>query len=362
MLLGFVFAGVFVLLNMGGQVASIPLGQKTEHLVPHESPRAKPPLPVPSPRVQVSQQPTEAPNQERKQRPADWFNLLAHRSASDSDNNYLIQIASACPVPPDKRRLVLEVGGNKGYAIPRYNFLWGNMDNQLVFDSIKHLQSKTHMFRENLLTVEVFEPTKSAINVLSTLLGKLPSLLGVTINQMGVSDEDGEATFYTPYANVGDEGAHMGRTRSIPEEGPKETVKIVQLDTFLDQKYPSGFPGPIVYVKIDTEGFDALCVRGMKRSLEKGLIWAFQFEFLKSWKDGRTKEKEYIKPLGDWLASIGYACYGYVVSDQQGNSGFIRWNGPGFWDDRVENIEFNPQCINTKLPCYANFELSYIFS
>jgi FkbM family methyltransferase len=293
-------------------------------------------------------------------RPADWFDHFKRGLFSANNGNaYLLALAGMCTPPLNSKRLVLEVGGNKGYAIPRYNFIWGNLDVQLVMDTIKILQWKTIMWRENLLTVEVFEPTQSAINVLQHLVKHVPSLKGVNINHKGVSDEDGQATFYTPYTNVGDEGAHMGHTASLPEGGPTDTVQIVRLDTFMAQKYPGGFPGPIVFVKVDTEGFDAAVVRGMSKLLETHSVWAFQFEFINAWKDGRTKHPESIKVLGDWLSTLGYACYGWVHNGM--TSGFIRWNGPAHWDDRVENTEFDAHCIYAELPCYTNFETAFGF-
>jgi len=64
-----------------------------------------------------------------------------------------------------------------------------------------------------------------------------------------------------------------------------------------------------------------------------------------------------IKSVGDWLSEIGYACYGYI--NHAGKTGFVRWNGQGFWDDGVEKIEFDSVCISTKLPCYKNFEVAF---
>ena len=151
----------------------------------------------------------------------------------------------------------------------------------------------------------------------------------------------------------------MGHTGSLPEKGPKETVQIVQLDTFLEHKYPVGLPGPIVFVKIDTEGFDAAVVRGMRKALAQHKVWSFDFEFTKAWKDGRTKHPERIKVLGDWLATLGYACYGWVQDGKV--SGFVRWNGPSYWHDGVEDLTFDAHCINAELPCYSNFETAFGF-
>ncbi len=103
---------------------------------------------------------------------------------------------------------MIDVGGNKGYSLPRYGLIWGNLDVSLVRKSIRHYQNKTALWIESALQLHVFEPTRSAFDILEHLTNEIP-MDGVFLHKFGVSDIEGNFTFSTPYASVGDEGAHM---------------------------------------------------------------------------------------------------------------------------------------------------------
>lgn len=83
----------------------------------------------------------------------------------------------------------------------------------------------------------------------------------------------GEATFYS-----GEVGA--GTNSLSPASGSKaEIVKLTTVDEFLQQ---SG-DGSVSMVKIDTEGFDLLVLRGAEKMLGEGRIEIVQFEYNWRW-------------------------------------------------------------------------------
>jgi len=274
----------------------------------------------------------------------------AKHTPLDNDNSYLFAIRAICP-PQAGPRLVLEVGGNKGYAIPRYGFLWGNLDFATVRNHIKHLQDRTHMWADNQLTLHVFEPTKSAIDVLNALKTAMP-FLPMTLNHVGVSDKDGTATFHTPYANVGDEGATIGPNKH-GNAGPVEEVKLVQLDTFYQQHLASSFP-QIAYIKVDVEGHDTHVVRGMMNNLLKNeRVMAFEFEV------GHQVADE-VHKLVDQLLEYNYGCY-VLRHNSFGMTRFVSISG-NHWDDAAYKAtgRQNIVCLHMKAPCFGSFQSSFV--
>lgn len=282
----------------------------------------------------------------------DLHTILTSPTKQFDNNDYLIDIASRCPVPAGQPRMVLDVGGNKGYSLPRYGLIWGNLDVSLVRKSIGHYQDKSAMWFGNALELHVFEPTRSAFEILEHLTSEIP-MDGIFLHNLGVSEIEGNFTFSTPYDNAGDEGAHMGHTKNLPEEGPSETVKVVTLDAWYQGTWQHGYPGRIPYVKIDTEGFDALVVRGMTGLLAGGKIEAFEFEYASSWIDGRTPKPEKLHDLLRMLLGYSFHCF-KLSEDTAGSHEFVRINTPGLLRKELDEIcdLCTVVCINKKMECF----------
>jgi FkbM family methyltransferase len=95
----------------------------------------------------------------------------------------------------------------------------------------------------------------------------------VTVQPYALSDALGEATFYS-----GEVGA--GTNSLSPASGTKaEIVKLTTVDEFLQQSREAS----VSMVKIDTEGFDLLVLKGAEKALSAGLIELVQFEYNWRW-------------------------------------------------------------------------------
>jgi FkbM family methyltransferase len=279
-------------------------------------------------------------------------------SIHDKDNSYLSYLSLVCPPANGMAVYVLDVGGNKGYSLPRYGFVWGNFDVAVVKHQIKQLQDKTHMWHQGRdLQVHVFEPTQSAVDVLTALQESLP-FYKFHLHHVGVSDFVGESTFYTPYLNVGDEGAAMGKQPGLPTV-IQETVPIVTLDSFYEKLTSGqGTIPKIEFIKIDVEGFEPLVIRGMSEFiLRNHLVKAFEFEYSKAWADGRTSPKYFLKDIVGLIDGLAYNCF--LKVGYSGITRLVRISGDGFWDDRYgTEIADNTNifCLDALLPCYDEIE------
>ena len=275
-------------------------------------------------------------------------------AALDKDSTYLLYLASLCPPRAQGRRIVLDIGGNKGYSLPRYGFLWGNLDHAIVLHHVQNLIPKTNMWREDHgLEVHVFEPSSSAYSVLSALKNSLP-FYRLFLHRTAVSSEEGSTELVIPYDNVGDEGGAIaveGRIPGLPVHST-ETINVTTLDSFYSQTYQEN--EVVEYVKIDVEGFESHVIRGMEHVLSKKLVKAFEFEYGPAWYDGRTGEPQSLRATVDRLYEKDYACYFIVSVD--GTMGFIRIT-PTPWEDAFDSLSrCNVFCINNALPCFDTFD------
>lgn len=277
---------------------------------------------------------------------------------SGNEHRYLSYMTYMCPPESDDHRLVFDVGGNKGYTLPRYGFIFGNLDLALVKHNIKHLISKTnYWYSPHGLEVHVFEPTSSAFKVLQTLQEALPFFHSLYLHNFGVSESNGNTTFYIPYNNIGDEGGAMsavGRIPSLPTH-LKEEVSIVKLDDFYFSRIqPRLGSVRIEYIKIDVEGFDSYVVRGMKSLLEKRIVRAFEFEYGNSWRDGRTGRPQSLEATVSMLQGLKYECF--LMS--QSLSKLLIWTpiSGSSWKSEYESISLAVVfCIDAQQPCYKHF-------
>lgn len=118
--------------------------------------------------------------------------------------------------------------------------------------------------------VHSFEPS---LATRSMLTARFVGSANVTVQPYALSNTVGEATFYS-----GEDGSGTNSLSSISGL-VKETVKLNTIDNFLQQ---AGIES-VLMVKIDTEGFDLLVLKGAKYALSAGLIDIIQFEYNWRW-------------------------------------------------------------------------------
>ncbi|MEK7469126.1 MAG: FkbM family methyltransferase [Planctomycetota bacterium] len=120
------------------------------------------------------------------------------------------------------------------------------------------------------LSIHTFEPSTATRNLLSA---RFREKSGVRVHSQAMSDRPGERMFY------GDkEGA--GTNSLDPLSGPgKESVPVTTLDLFFESE---GLAAAAM-VKIDTEGFDLLVLKGAANLLRDGRVDVFQFEYNWRW-------------------------------------------------------------------------------
>ena len=118
--------------------------------------------------------------------------------------------------------------------------------------------------------IHAFEPSMETRSLLSN---RFPDNPAVTVQPFALADRVGDATFFT--AEVG------GGTNSLSSSsgGNTEIVQMTTIDRFLESRSIEA----ISMVKIDTEGFDLLVLRGAERSLSSGAIELIQFEYNWRW-------------------------------------------------------------------------------
>jgi FkbM family methyltransferase len=118
--------------------------------------------------------------------------------------------------------------------------------------------------------VHSFEPS---LATRSMLTARFVGNVAVTVQPYALSERVGEATFYS-----NEDGA--GTNSLSPSAGLNaEVVKLITIDQFLQQ---TGIE-TVSMVKIDTEGFDLLVLKGADESLHDGRIEIVQFEYNWRW-------------------------------------------------------------------------------
>lgn len=120
------------------------------------------------------------------------------------------------------------------------------------------------------LNIHAFEPSQATRLMLAA---RFPDSNAVTVQPYALSDSTGEATFYSE--EVG------GGTNSLSSSsGSKsEIVKLTTVDIFLKETDIA----EVSMMKIDTEGFDLLVLRGAENALNAGRIEVLQFEYNWRW-------------------------------------------------------------------------------
>lgn len=157
---------------------------------------------------------------------------------------------------------------------------------------------------------------------------------------MGMSNEEGTAEFTTS-GQPGDELASMSKAgyNQSPQHSRAVKVPITTIDAFVEKQ---GLER-IDYCKIDTEGFDALVVRGAERTLRARKISLLQFEYNDVWNrvDNRVHN---LRSTTEFLESLGYDCY------LLGRRNMVQLTR-GLWDPSFEIMAWsNCFCIGRHMP------------
>ena len=122
----------------------------------------------------------------------------------------------------------------------------------------------------NEVHVHAFEPSLATRLMLTS---RFRESAAVTVQPYALSETIGEARFYS-----NEDGA--GTNSLSPSSGLNvEVAKLLTIDRFLQQSAIE----IVSMLKIDTEGFDLLVLRGAERALKDGRIDVVQFEYNWRW-------------------------------------------------------------------------------
>jgi len=123
---------------------------------------------------------------------------------------------------------------------------------------------------EHSLCLHAFEPSRFSRAILTA---RFANQSNVNIHPNALSSKSGKATFYS-------NGDADGINSLSSVSGPyAETVLVGTLDEFLEQEHIE----PVAMIKIDTEGFDSLVLRGAGACLARGAVEVVQFEYNWRW-------------------------------------------------------------------------------
>ncbi|MEP4484846.1 MAG: FkbM family methyltransferase [Halioglobus sp.] len=124
--------------------------------------------------------------------------------------------------------------------------------------------------KSRTLSVKAFEPSSYTRALLSQ---RFQANTAVTVYETALSSQAGTATFF-----IGRDGAGTNSLNSV-SGNDTETVPVTTLDQFLLTESI----GHVDFIKIDTEGFDALVIGGALASMAAGKIDLIQFEYNWRW-------------------------------------------------------------------------------
>lgn len=113
--------------------------------------------------------------------------------------------------------------------------------------------------------------------------------------------------------------------RPLASHGCTQPVRATSLDDFFDRTF--GEAAPIYQVLVDTEGWDALVIEGMRRALlaKRVSLLSFEYTYKGFWSTGGTAGTANCRALAtllSWLWRAGYSCF------WQGRRHLVPANGP----------------------------------
>jgi FkbM family methyltransferase len=118
--------------------------------------------------------------------------------------------------------------------------------------------------------VHAFEPSSFSRAI---LMSRFAQRTNVTVHPLALSNHSGTASFYS--------NGHAAGTNSLSSLSGShaEVVGVGTLDEFLQQEHLES----IAMIKIDSEGFDSLILRGAAACLTRGAVEVVQFEYNWRW-------------------------------------------------------------------------------
>jgi FkbM family methyltransferase len=130
--------------------------------------------------------------------------------------------------------------------------------------------------------LHAFEPTSATRELLTANVGAF-----ARVHADALSEREGRATLYSS-------GAAAGSNSLTPTPGTHaEDVTVTTIDAFLARE---GSPD-VLFAKIDTEGFDALVLRGARAVLARGGVEVVQFEYNHRWLANRVALRDVFELL-----------------------------------------------------------------
>lgn len=116
--------------------------------------------------------------------------------------------------------------------------------------------------------LHAFEPAAATRAMLSSRVSAFAE-----VHACALSDRPGETAFYSTSVGAGSNSLYL------MQGAEKEVVRLATLD----QMIADAVDGGVLFVKVDTEGFDLSVLRGAEESLKGGLIEVVQFEYNWRW-------------------------------------------------------------------------------
>ncbi len=228
---------------------------------------------------------------------------------------------------------MVNVGANKGYKVPEFLGLWSQrrvVDHALGWR--KHLLTYAHLVKSTSLKrfscgnckdcraappaphnrsgarVHLLEiaPANQALLRYVLHAERLEDL--VTLHTLGASNVTQRVPIVrTVFAGEERQGVLTGpKARRFARANATLHVEAVALDDLFARLQL----GPIYQVSIDTEGFDALVLEGMRGAIGRRQVSLIEFEVnqMGYWMPGAT-ERRPVRAIFAMLASAGYECY-----------------------------------------------------
>lgn len=145
--------------------------------------------------------------------------------------------------------------------------------------------------------IHAFEPSEETRLMLAA---RFASNSEVMVEPYAVSNSIGEATFYSHEVGGGTNSlSHVSGLKT-------ETVKLTTIDHFLQERGIAA----VQILKIDTEGFDLLALRGAEISLKSGMIEVVQFEYNWRW----LLNNACLRDVFELMAGKPY-CFGKLIGE-----------------------------------------------
>ena len=147
------------------------------------------------------------------------------------------------------------------------------------------------------LDVHAFEPVDGTRELARRRLGKFEN---VALHALALSSTDGESIVHVSEVGAG--------TNSLVREPGRELSSqrtlLATLDGFLEQR---GIER-VQFVKCDTEGHDLAVLQGAAKSLSRGAIDVFQFEYNHRWVFSRSFLKDVFDVAESMPYTVGRLC------------------------------------------------------